>query len=268
MTDPIPDTRPPHLGLGTLFVKFLGFDALAFGGPVTQIATLRHSLVEREHWVDPARFNRLLAVLQILPGPEAHELCVHLGIVAHGRWGGIVAGLGFMLPSLLLMMAAGWLYVTWIAGNIRLAGILLGVQIVVLAIIARALVRIGQHVIEDRLLAVIAVASLIATLIGVPFWIPLAAAGFVYALVRRPAMAALALLAAITVALVVTVALPVTHTAVAAGAPVTLAALFVTGLKGGLLTFGGAYTAIPYICADTVGRGWLSDATFFNGILS
>ncbi|MBJ6122234.1 chromate efflux transporter [Sphingomonas mollis] len=266
MTDPIPDTRPPHLGLGALFLKFLTFGALAFGGPVAQIAMLRQSLVERERWIDPARFNRLLAVLQILPGPEAHELCVHLGIVARGRRGGVVAGLGFMLPGLLLMMAAGWLYVTWIAGNIELAGILLGVQIVVLAIIARAMVRIGQHVIEDRLLAVIAVASLIATLVGVPVWIPLAAAGFVYALVHRPAMAALVLLAAIVVALVVPVALPAARTAVAAGAPVTLAALFVAGLKGGLLTFGGAYTAIPYVRADTVGRGWLSDATFLDGI--
>ena len=91
-------------------------------------------------------------MLQVLPGPEAHELCVHLGMVARGRLGGMLAGLGFMLPGLLLMMAAGWLYVTWIARLTGAAGILLGVQIVVLAVILRAVVRIGQHVVEDWML--------------------------------------------------------------------------------------------------------------------
>src|SRR3546814_10848831 len=115
--------------------------------------------------------------MQILPGPEAHELCVHLGMVARGRVGGLLAGLGFMLPGMALMLLAGWLYVTWIAGDAGLSSLLLGVQIVVLAIILRAVVRIGEHIVEDWLSGAIAVASLIATLAGVPFWVPLVAAG-------------------------------------------------------------------------------------------
>ena len=159
---------PPRLGLGALFLKFLGFGFLAFGGPVAQIAMLRQTLVDKERWIDSARFNRLLAVLQVLPGPEAHELCVHLGMVARGRVGGLVAGLGFMLPGFVLMMAAGWLYVTWITRLTGAAGILLGVQVVVLAVILRAVVRIGQHVIEDWLLGLVALAALAATVAGVP----------------------------------------------------------------------------------------------------
>ena len=111
MTSRTDDADVPALSLTALFLKFLGFGALAFGGPVAQIAMLRAALVEDERWITPARFNRLLAVLQVLPGPEAHELCVHLGMIARGRLGGIVAGLGFMLPGFMLMLVAGWLYV-------------------------------------------------------------------------------------------------------------------------------------------------------------
>jgi len=276
--DPIPDSSvaaaparivvgPAPITLSALFLKFLRFGLFAFGGPVAQIAMVRQALVEEERWIDRARFNRLLAVLQILPGPEAHELCVHLGMVARGRLGGLLAGLGFMLPGLLLMLAVSWVYVRWVAGATGLTGVLLGVQLVVLAVILRAVFRIGQHIIEDRLLGVIALGSLVATLAGVPFWIPLAAGGVTYALSHRPVFVALTLLAAIGVWFALHVAaLPVAPERITTGAPVTFAALFVAGLKGGVLTFGGAYTAIPYVRADTVGRGWIGDATFLDGI--
>ena len=265
---PLPSpTSPSQLSLLALFLKFLRFGALAFGGPVAQIAMLRQALVEEERWIDPARFNRLLAVLQVLPGPEAHELCVHLGMIARGRIGGLLAGLGFMLPGLLLMVLAGWLYVTWVAGDAGLTGVLLGVQIAVLAIILRAMVRIGQHIIEDRLLGVIAVASLLATLAGMPFWIPLAAGGLAYAAAQRPLLAAAVLVAAVGMTLAAQqFAASVPDAVAVADAPITLLALFIAGLKGGLLTFGGAYTAIPYVRADTVGRGWIDNATFLDGI--
>ena len=203
MSSQIDDTRPPHISLLALFLKFLSFGALAFGGPVAQIAMLREALVEKERWIDPGRFNRLLAVLQVLPGPEAHELCVHLGMVARGRAGGLLAGLGFMLPGFVLMLAMGWLYVTWVAGNPGLSGLLLGVQIAVLAIILRAVVRIGQHIIEDRLLAALAIACLIATLWGVPFWIPLVAAGAAYAVSHRPIAVAIVIALAVAAAVAV-----------------------------------------------------------------
>ena len=255
-----------RISLGALFLKFLGFGALAFGGPVAQIAMLRQALVEEEHWIDKARFNRLLAVLQVLPGPEAHELCVHMGMIARGRLGGLLAGLGFMLPGFLLMVAAGWAYVTWIAGSSGWSGILLGVQIAVLAVILRSVVRIGQHIIVDRPLGIVAAASLVATMAGVPFWIPLLAGGLAYAISRRPALVVLVIACAAGLswlsAYITFVGRPVGATAATASA----AALFVAGLKGGLLTFGGAYTAIPYVRADTVSRGWISDATFLDGI--
>lgn len=65
---------------------------------------LRRELVDEEGWVTGSRFNRLLAVYQALPGPEAHELAVHLGLIRGGRVGALLAGLGFMLPGFVLML--------------------------------------------------------------------------------------------------------------------------------------------------------------------
>lgn len=267
MSDTIVRYGPQPLSLPGLFLKFLRFGALAFGGPVAQISMLRQALVEEERWIEPARFNRLLAVLQVLPGPEAHELCVHLGMLARGRIGGILAGLGFMLPGFLLMLVAGWAYTTWIAGEASIAGALLGVQIVMLAVIMRAVVRIGEHVITDRWLVLVAAFSLIATLVGAPFWIPLIAGGLAYALASRPMVAlAIAITGTVLAMILHPIGAPVVGTIAASGGAVSIAALFLTGLKGGLLTFGGAYTAIPYIRTGTVGRGWIDDATFLDGL--
>jgi chromate transporter len=263
-----PSDHVPAISLPALFAKFLRFGMLAFGGPVAQIAMIRHALVDEEGWITSSRFNRLLAVMQVLPGPEAHELCVHMGMVARGRLGGILAGLGFMLPGFVLMLLCGWAYAAFIAGSVLLAGVLLGVQAAVLAIILRAVHRIGSHILVDSTLAGLAVLGLIGTLAGIPFWVLLVAAGAAYAGFRRPAAIWGSVLLVALAAWVVT-RTPDASTAVAlarAGTPATILALFVAGLKGGLLTFGGAYTAIPYVRADTVGRGWISDGAFLDGV--
>lgn len=261
------EPTPPLITLTALFLKFLRFGCLAFGGPVAQIAMIKQALVEDERWISPARFNRLLAVMQVLPGPEAHELCVHLGMMARGRIGGLLAGLGFMLPGFMLMLAVAWAYADWVLGVPGIAAALLGIQVAVLAIILRAVVRIGGHILEDRLLWLLGIVGFAATLAGVPFWIPLLASGLVYAFAARPVVALAIATVAVAAAFGWHSLAPVTPPS---GAPTsetaTIAALFIAGLKGGLLTFGGAYTAIPYVRADTVGRGWISDATFLDGV--
>lgn len=261
-------TTPQTISLPALFAKFLRFGMLAFGGPVAQIAMLREVLVDREGWVDSARFNRLLAVMQALPGPEAHELAVHMGMIVRGRIGGLLAGLGFMLPGLCLMLVGAWAYTRWLAGSESIAALLLAVQIAVLAVILRAVAKIGQHMIHGRALATVAIAALVATVAGVPFWIPLLAGGLAYAAPSRLMAAscvALALILSLALWWFIPGATYGETVAITAAAP-TIAALFLAGLKGGLLTFGGAYTAIPYVREDTVGRGWLSDAQFLDGI--
>lgn len=267
------DLRPPHLSYGALFLQFLRFGALAFGGPVAQIAMIRHRLIDEGRWMSSERFNRLLAVLQVLPGPEAHELCVHLGMRARGRIGGVLAGLGFMLPGFVLMLGLAWLYFSISVKSGWMTSAFIGVQIAVLAVIVRAAHRIGRHVMIDRSLWFIGAASCAASLLGVSFWLILPAAGLAYALVqkgRRLAAAALFILT-LSAGLAARYWLD-DHSAslitAAALAPMSAsaAALFFTGLKAGLLTFGGAYTAIPVMRADAASGGWISDGQFLDGV--
>jgi len=263
------DSTPPSLSIPALFVRFLRFGLLAFGGPVAQIAMIRRELVDEERWISNAHFNRLLAVLQVLPGPEAHELCVHLGMRARGRIGGLLAGLGFMLPGFVIMLAIGWAYVALSPVMGLLTGAFLGVQAAVVAVIVRAVHKIGSHILEDRWLWVIAIVAFGATLFGVAFWIALIAGGAGYALVKtgRYGLALVVAVAAVILAAVLHLySRPTAREHVDAIAATGALAMLWTGLKAGLLTFGGAYTAIPYVRADTVGRGHISDGQFLDGV--
>lgn len=262
-----PETSPSPISLAALFWLFLHFGSLAFGGPVAQIAMIRAELVDRRHWIAPDRFNRLLAVVQALPGPEAHELCVHLGIVARGRIGGFLAGAGFMLPGFILMVLIAWAYRDWLQGSAQFAPALLGIQLAVLIIIARAVQRIGTHILSTSLFWLLAGVAFVATSFAVPFWIPLVAGGLISATARRPFIPII--IGCVAAGVGWTYAAGPDPRAIATATPtigVDVFSLFVAGLKGGLLTFGGAYTAIPYIRADTVQRGWLSDAAFLDGV--
>src|SRR5688572_3142445 len=128
----------------SLFLRFLRFGCLAWGGPTAQIDMIREELVEQEKWTAPDKFKRVLAVYQALPGPEAHELCVYFGMIRKGRLGGFLAGLGFMLPGFFLILALAYAYRSYGAGV--LLPLLVGVAPAAAALIARALHRLGGHV--------------------------------------------------------------------------------------------------------------------------
>lgn len=269
-TDATRDALPPPMSHWQLFVRFLKFGLLAWGGPVAQIGMLRRELVDEERWISSERFNKVLAVFQVLPGPEAHEICVHLGIRAKGRLGGVLAGLGFMLPGFLLMFALSWLYFQIDIVGTTLGAAFLGVQAAVIALIVRAVHRIGEHILLDRWLWVIAIVCALAALGGVDFWITLPAGGLVYALLvlNHRALALLVTLGAMALAAAVALwAAPtakLAETVVQGQASALL--IFVSGLQAGLLTFGGAYTAIPFVRNDAVGRGWMTDGQFLDGL--
>lgn len=268
----------PTLSQWQIFVRFLRFGLLAWGGPVAQIAMIRRELVDEERWISSGRFNRLLAVYQVLPGPEAHELCVHIGMLPGGRMGGFLAGLGFMLPGFLLMFALSWLYFTIDITQSALGPIFLGIQVAVIALIVRAVHRIGGHVLLDKWLWGIGIVSGAAAFLGASFWITLPAAGLVYAFAVRKqhALAALTLVAATVLTVLVgpesaTGLLDSAQqsTALSDGSiaqDASLVGLFLSGLKAGLLTFGGAYTVIPFLRDDAVGNGWMTDAQFLDGL--
>lgn len=268
------DVRTPAISLARLFLTFLRFGCLAFGGPVAQIAMIKRELVETTPWISPARFNRLLAVMQALPGPEAHELCVHLGMRARGRVGGILAGLGFMLPGFLLMLALSWLYFRLDPDSRGIGAALLGVQAGVTGLILLAVPRIGRHALSNRWLWGIALLAGAATVAGTSFWLVLPAGGCVYALAARGGQrsaliaATLFIATAVLLALIIPTSRPPEFSVQAVAQPgdVGWPWLLLAGLKAGLLTFGGAYTAIPVLRGDAVGRGWMGDGQFLDGL--
>lgn len=105
------NTRVPHMSLLSLFwFFFYNFGLFAWGGPVAQIALIKERLVIQDKWITIERFQRVFSVYQILPGPEAAELCMFFGCLSAGRLGGIVAGLAFILPGFTLMLLASYLY--------------------------------------------------------------------------------------------------------------------------------------------------------------
>jgi chromate transporter len=266
---------PPEESLRAIFVRFLRFGFLAWGGPVAQIALIKRELVDEERWIEPSRFNRLLAVYQVLPGPEAHELCVHFGMLKRQRVGGLLAGLGFMLPGLVLILCIAWLYQRLDLHDPRIASVFLGIQIGVIALIVRAVHRIADHTLTDPMLWGIGVACAAGSALEVSFWVTLTAAGLAYAALsaRRYGAAAIVVAAAVGLALLTTgnplligSKIPGGTVAHVQSGNVAALALFLSGSKAGLLTFGGAYTAIPFVRGDAVGRGWVSESQFLDGL--
>lgn len=257
MADPVlPGT--PQESYGRLFLRFLRFGFLAWGGPIAQIAMIRQELVEEEKWVSRERFNRVLSVYQVLPGPEAHELCVYFGMLARGRVGGLLAGLGFMLPGFVLMFALSWAYVTYGINSPVVAAVFYGCKAAVVAIIIRAIHRIGEHALTDLWLWGIAIAVGVASLLGVNFFFTLPLAGLIYSVAKRqiPPSA--------TYAFLPLSFLFVQNTGLLAP---SLLELFGYGLRSGLLTFGGAYTVISFLQFDAVVTGgWMTNAEFLDGL--
>lgn len=145
----------------------LGF--ISFGGPAGQIALMHAELVEKRRWISERRFLHALNYCMVLPGPEATQLAIYIGWLMHRATGGIVAGVLFVLPSLLILMALSWIYLLF--GNMPLvAGVLYGIKPAVVAIVLAAAWRIGTRTIKNLWLGSIAAAALLAiSVLQIPF---------------------------------------------------------------------------------------------------
>src|SRR5215204_4459397 len=174
--------RTAHDPPRAIFRRFLKFGALAWGGPAAQIAMIKQECVDQEGWVDEETFKKTLAVYQVLPGPEARELCVCFGRIRGGKLGGFLAGLGFMLPGFLLMLGLSILYVEADISD-SLDEVFYGLTAAVGAIVARAVVRLSGSFITDVPLGILAAMALALTLVAdASFVVVLLGAGLAYEL--------------------------------------------------------------------------------------
>jgi chromate transporter len=137
----------------------LGF--ISFGGPAGQIAIMHQELVEQRRWISERRFLHALNYCMLLPGPEAQQLATYIGWLMHRSWGGIAAGLLFILPSLFLLILLSWIYLRF--GEVPLVSALLyGIKPAVTAIVLFAAYRIGSRALKNWLMWLLAALSFVA----------------------------------------------------------------------------------------------------------
>jgi chromate transporter len=280
----------------------LGF--ISFGGPAGQIAVMHRELVEERRWISEQRFLHALNYCMLLPGPEAQQLATYIGWLLHRTWGGIAAGVLFVLPSLLLLIALSWVYLVY--GQVAwVASVLWGIKPAVAAIVLHALLRIGgktlRHPRQSPLLWAIALASFVA-LYGFALPFPLvvlsaAVLGWIGGRLAPSQFAPTAVVSAQTTAtttralidndtptpaharfsrtrllrvLAVGAALwllPMAALVVWHGWDGTLATMAVFFSKAALLTFGGAYAVLPYVYQGAVvEHGWLLGPQMIDGL--
>lgn len=225
---------------GAIFLAFLVFGARAFGGPAAQIGELSAEFVDERRWVTRERFRSALAIYQLLPGPEAHEMCCYLGAARGGRLGSVAAGLGFMLPGLALMLVACFAYASVDLAAAPVACAMAAMQLAAAALIVRAAWRLMKPLFSSgpAMIAAMAVSCAIAM-----WWFAPAGDGAI-------------------------AAASATATSAAATTSATTApAMFGHGLTAGLVTFGGAYTAIPYVATVATGdHGWMTRGELLDGV--
>ena len=183
---PTLDVAPPRMPThGEAFRYWFRLGCISFGGPAGQIAIMHRELVDERRWISEARFLHALNYCMVLPGPEATQLATYIGWLLHRTWGGLVAGILFVLPSLAVLIALSWLYLAY--GSVSVvAGVLYGIKPAVVAIVLHAAWRIGSRALKHWALWLIAAAAFVAIFaFAVPFPAIVVAAGLLGALGGR-----------------------------------------------------------------------------------
>ncbi|HKJ50773.1 MAG TPA: chromate efflux transporter [Gammaproteobacteria bacterium] len=267
--------RPPLPTLWQAFRVWLRIGLLSFGGPAAQIALMHREIVDLQKWLSEKQFLNALSFCMLLPGPEAMQLATYAGWRMHGVAGGLVAGLLFVLPGALVILALSLVYALY--GSLPLVGALfLGVKAAVIVIVVEALLRVARralHLAEHWVVAALAFVGIF--FLALPFPLIVVAAGL-FGFLRSGGGSAGELPVAVSVSPLGSLATAVTWILVWA---VPLALLAVIGGGGTLLdiglffsrlavvTFGGAYAVLAYLGQDVVGHyGWLDAGEMMDGL--
>lgn len=153
--------QPEPVPFWEAFIYWLKLGFISFGGPAGQISMMHQELVEKRRWISEHRFLHALNYTMVLPGPEAQQLATYIGWLMHGVWGGIAAGVLFVIPSLFILIALTWIYLSY--GDVTaVAGVLYGIKPAVTAIVIFAAYRIGSRALKNNVLRVMAVLAFIA----------------------------------------------------------------------------------------------------------
>ena len=274
MPEPVHAAPAPLPSLGEVGRAFLKLGLTSFGGPIAHLGYFRTEFVERRRWLNDAQYADLVALCQFLPGPASSQVGMALGMLRAGWSGTLVAWLAFTLPSALLLLALA----LGSAGSVHwlTPGLLHGLKIVAVAVVAQAVFGMGKNLCPDRPRAGLAVLCAALLLLWPGAWaqcaVIAAAAATGYGLLPPSAVAAQAApldfgisrtvgAALLTLFLALLVLLPLAawlHPSL----PVQAAAVF---YQAGSLVFGGGHVVLPLLQAGVVAPGWIDADSFLAG---
>lgn len=284
-----PDTSP-RVSLREAFRYWFKLGFINFGGPAGQIAMMHRTLVDARAWISEGAFLRALNFCMLLPGPEAHQLAVYIGWRLNGYTGGVIAGVCFLLPSVVLMLALAWLVAA--QGHVpAVAGMFHGIAASVVAIVVEALVRLSKKALTHPALYVFAGGSFaLGQFFGVSFPMIVLSAGLGGAALAHlmpsfacrtaagaagcvqeeptpanatPPLRHVLKMAALFLAIWSAVMLPLFAWR---GASDMLSQIALFFSKAPFVTFGGAYAVLAYIVEHAVDLGWLSQKDMLLGL--
>lgn len=292
------NSHVPAIPFWQAFWFWLKLGCISFGGPAGQIALMHTELVEKRRWISEGRFLHALNYCMLLPGPEAQQLATYLGWLMHRTLGGVVAGLLFILPSLLLLVLLSWGYLVY-GEHPWVAALFYGIKPAIAAIVLHAAWRIGGRVMKHPLLWAIAVAAFVAIFaFKLPFpLIVLSAAliGFIGSKVAPAvfssgghaasqksygpaliddttptpshALFRWSRFVVVVACGLVLWALPMLALTFSLGWQHQLTQMSWFFTKAALLTFGGAYAVLPYVYQGAVDKfGWLTPGQMMDGL--
>lgn len=279
--------------LSTLFRESLKLGCLGFGGPAGQIALMHRVFVDERHWIDDARFQRMLAFCMLLPGPEAQQLATYVGWRLRGWAGALIAGWMFVLPGAFVVLGLSALYVVYGTQPLVIAAFD-GVKCAVVALVIEALVKVGKRALKTSLALWIAIAAFVALLFNASFPLVIVAAALIGALTPPPLAGEVRAARGegdVHAPLSQSAARPDSSPARGGASPLhhallwlalwltppalvaltlgTEHVLFHVALLFSILacvTFGGAYALLAYLTAEAVARGWLTTAQMIDGL--
>jgi chromate transporter len=268
------NAQPPGVAFGVALRLWARIGLLSFGGPAGQIALMHREIVDRRGWLSEKDYLSALNFCMLLPGPEAMQLATYAGWKLHGVRGGLAAGLLFVLPGAIIVLALTLLYAS--LGKLPLVEALFyGVKAAVVAIVIEALLRVARRALKSRAdWAIAALAFLALFCFALPFPLVIIAAGLVGFWRAKgtaephhaslPGWRALAGTVAVWGAIWL---LPLAALALLLGPHHVLTEVGVFFSKLALVTFGGAYAVLSYMAQAAVEtQGWLSAAEMMDGL--
>ena len=244
----------------------------SFGGPIAHLGYFREEYIVRRKWIDEAHYADLVALCQFLPGPASSQVGMALGIMRAGLLGGLIAWLGFTLPSAIALVAFAYGVQAF---GVADAGWLHGLKVVAVAVVAQAVWGMGRNLAADRKRGSVAIAAalvVLASRTALTQVLVIVAAGVLgWLLLPPPASKPTAAshvpvrrgvgVAALVVFVGLLIGLPIARVAF----PGHALAVFDSFYRAGSLVFGGGHVVLPLLQAEVVPPGWVTNEEFIAG---